>query len=224
MTTESTEMYLETVYRLTEEAEYTKVSDIAYALGLNLSSVSEKVKKMAEEGLLEHQWREVVSLSEAGKQRALRILRKRRLIETFLFNLAGYEFDEVHEEACRLEHIISDRLADSLESILGFPQRDPHGHPIPSRDGVINHRRGLSLSQISGGKTVRIIEFYRMDDERLRYLRELGLKPQISCKVLQVAPFYGPLTIEVGQDTITIDHALASLVSVEPEEQEIDDD
>jgi DtxR family Mn-dependent transcriptional regulator len=224
MNSESTEMYLETVYRLTEEAEYTTVSSIAHALGLQLSTVSEKVKRLANEGLLEHQWREGVSLSEAGKHRALKILRKRRLIETFLVNLADYDFDEVREEACQLEHVISDRLTESLEKLLGFPPRDPHGHPIPSRDGVINHRKGIPLSFITSGKTVKIIEFYEMDDERLHYLRELGIKPQITCIVRQVAPFDGPLTIEIGQQTIAIARSLASLIGVEPIEQEIDDD
>jgi DtxR family Mn-dependent transcriptional regulator len=212
------------VYRLTEEAEYTKVSDIAYALGLSLSSVSEKVKKMDEEGLLEHQWREGVSLSESGKQRALRTLRKRRLIETFLVNLAGYDFDEVYEEACRMEHHISDRLADSLEKILSFPTRDPHGHPIPSRDGVINQRRSIPLSLIPSGKMVKIIELYRMDPERLHYLKDLGLKPQTTCRVFQVPPFDGPLTIETEHQTVAIARSLASLIGVEPIKQEIDDD
>lgn len=221
MTTESTEMYLLTVYRLTERAEYTTVRDIAAALSFSMSSVSEKVKRMADSGYLEHEWGEGVSLSESGKRISLKMLRKRRLIETFLVSMADYSFDEVHNEACRLEHIVSDRFADSLDKILGFPRRDPHGHPIPNKEGVITYVGSNPLTTIPIGESVTIVEFYQMDNGRLRYLAELGLKPQVNCKVLQAAPFDGPLTIEAEQQTITIARSLASYIGVEQIEKEI---
>jgi DtxR family Mn-dependent transcriptional regulator len=224
MATESTEMYLQAVYRLTREAEHTTVSDIASALGLRLPSVSEKVKSMVERGLLEHQWRGAVSLSEEGKKAALVVLRKRRLIETFLVELAGYGFDEVHEEACRLEHVVSDRLADSIEKILGFPRKDPHGHPIPDRDGVLNQKSSVPLSLIPAGKSVRVVELYGMDPQRLHYLKQLGLRPQIVFRVIEVAPFEGPYTIETEQRSISIARSMASLIGVELVEQETTDE
>lgn len=214
MSIESTEMYLLTVYRLTLKVSCTSVSDIAAMLDISLSSVSEKVKHLAEQGYLIHEWREGVLLTDMGHHIAIKMLRKRRLIETFLVEMADYHIDEVHEEACRLEHVISDRLADRIEEFLKYPRVDPHGHPIPTRNGNIIILNYQSLANVSPTRVVVIQRLDNMDEKRLRYLRELGLVPGTRVLVLEAPPFDGPLTLKVGGKTIAVARAIAHYIGV----------
>lgn len=221
MLTESTEMYLITVYRLTCNVREASIRDIAARMNVSLASASEKVKHLTEQGYLHHEWREGVALSEQGRQIALRVLRKNRLIAAFLVQMADYQIDEVPEEACRLEHAISDRLADRLEALLGYPQVDPHGYPIPSRDGTIAMDSYPSLADASPGDTVMVQCLHDLDSQRLRYIRTLGLLPGTQLVVRDVAPFEGPITLEVGTSTVVIARALAQQIGILPTTQEV---
>ncbi len=214
MVTESVEMYLISVYRLTREAPYTSIKDIAAILGVSLPSVSEKVKRLAQRGYLVHKWREGVSLTEEGRLIALRVLRKHRLIETFLVEMLDYPLDEVHHEACRLEHAVSDRLIDRLEAVLGCPKVDPHGHPIPTKEGTVAVSDYQSLADALPGKKVMVCRVNDRDRGRLHYLRELGLVPGARVSVLEVAPFDGPLTLTVDGETVVIARATAREIGV----------
>jgi len=217
MPTESTEMYLTSIFRLTGKTPRATVSDIAANLKISLPSVSEKVKHMMEQGYVIHEWREGVSLTEKGRFVALKMLRKRRLIETFLVKMAGYLIDEVHEDACRLEHAVSDRLADCLDDMLDNPKVDPHGHPIPSKEGKIEIFSHQSLADFSPEDTVIL---KRLDclipQERLSYLRELGLVPGTTIRIVEKAPFGGPLTIQIGDKTVAIAREIAPHIGVSP--------
>ncbi|MCG8353801.1 MAG: metal-dependent transcriptional regulator [Chloroflexales bacterium] len=217
--TESTEMYLVTVYRLTQHVTYTSTSDIAATLGVSLPSVSEKVKRLTEEGYVLHEWRQGVALTEEGRRIALNVLRKHRLIATFLVQQAGYGLDEVYEEACRLEHVISDRLANRLEELLGYPEVDPQGNPIPARDGTIALLRYTPLASIAPGTTVVIRHIGVLDQERFRYVCELGIIPDTVVRVLDVAPFNGPLTLAVETRTVALDRGIAHDIGVNIEEE-----
>lgn len=214
--TESTEMYLITVYRLTRRAPHASTQEIAAMLGISPPSVSERIKRLSEQGYLNHEWREGTTLTEQGERIAVNVLRKHRLVETFLVKMAGYELDEVHDEACQIEHAISDRLADRLEAMLGHPQVDPHGHPIPTKDGTVTPLDFPSLADVSPGETVVIRQISDWDQEQLRYVRELGLIPAAIVTVVDLAPFDGPLTLKLGETTTAISRTIAETIGVSP--------
>ena len=215
MLSESSEMYLQTVFRLSEKNNEVTIGQIAEAIGHSLSTVSEKVKRLTGQGLLLHEWREGVALSQKGKRVAGKLLRKRRLIETFLVRKAGYSPYEVHQDACRLEHVVSDRLTEALDKMLDHPERDPHGHPIPSAEGDYRIRNTVPLSKIDTEVTAEISAILTTDIEVLKYIDHLGLKPESVCRIIEKAPFDGPLTISVNGKNIAVAPSIASLIEVE---------
>ena len=214
MQTESTEMYLITVYRLTRQTPRASTKDIATLLRISQPSVSEQLKRLTKQGYLNYQWREGATLTEKGERIAINVLRKHRLIETFLAEMADYAIDEVHDEACQIEHAISDRLADRIEAMLGYPQVDPHGHPIPGKDGAVDSLDHLSLADILPGEAVTIREVSDWDQEELQYLRELGLVPGAEASVSTIAPFDGPLTLEIDGENVALAQVLAQKIGV----------
>jgi DtxR family Mn-dependent transcriptional regulator len=211
---ESKEMYLITVYRLTRDSEYASVKDIAERLGFSPPSVSERVKDLTQEGYLIHEWRQGVKLSDEGLRIAIPVLRKHRIIETFLVRMAGYALDEVHAEACQLEHAISERLVNQLENILGYPQVDPHGHPIPTPEGIIPEIETRSLADVSPGEKVRVSLVNDWNQEQLSYLQTLELTPGIEVLVVGVAPFDGPVTLQIGEKTVALARSMARRIGV----------
>lgn len=215
MLSESSEMYLQTVFRLSEKSTEVTIGRIAEAMGHSLSTVSEKVRKLTEQGLLLHEWREGVALSENGKRVAGKLLRKRRLIETFLVQMAEYSPHEVYQDACCLEHVVSERLTEALDKMLDYPKKDPHGHLIPSKEGELSMKDTVPLSCIDRGTEARISAIHATDIEVMKYIDQIGLQPDCLCKVVDKAPFDGPLTIAVEDNTIAIAQNLASLIEVE---------
>ena len=214
MQTEATEMYLITVYRLTRQLSRASTKDIATLLKISQPSVSEQLKRLTKQGYLNYQWREGATLTEKGERIAINVLRKHRLIETFLVKMANYTIDEIHDEACQIEHAISDRLADQLEVILDYPKVDPHGHAIPDKDGVVAHPNYLSLAEVSSGETVTIRRVSDWEQEELRYLCALGLVPGTRVIVSNVAPFDGPLSLEIDGENIAVARPLAEKIGV----------
>lgn len=207
-------MYIQTIFRLTRKQPSASISEIASALGFSLSTVSEKVKHLTIEGYLVHEWREHVCLSGKGRFIACKIFRKRRLIETFLFRHAGYGLHEVHEEACRLEHVISERLADALETMLDFPKTDPHGHDIPSKEGIMPERNLATLAETEDRSAVTIAALQTTDPELLKYIGDMGLIPGVICTILDKAPFDGPIRILVNGRILPLSVSMASLIEV----------
>ncbi|MBN1928881.1 MAG: metal-dependent transcriptional regulator [Chlorobiaceae bacterium] len=222
---ESSEMYLQVIWRLTEKEREVSVSDIARAIGHSLSTVSEKIVRLTEAGFLRHEWREGVSMTPRGRKAACRTIRKRRLLETFLFRMAGYGIHELHEEACRLEHVISDRLSDALDRMLGYPRHDPHGHPIPERDGTVRKEALMALSDADQGRTVRIARLKSPDAEVLEYAARVGLLPERSFTVVEKAPLQGPLTlVDNSGERLAISFAIASLIDIHAGEKADEED
>ena len=214
MRTEATEMYLITVYRLTRLAPRASTKDIASLLNISQPSVSEQLKRLAQQGYLNYQWREGATLTEKGEPIAINVLRKHRLLETFLVQMAGYDVDEVHEEACNMEHAISDRFADRLEVMLGQPTVDPHGHPIPTKTGEVAELVYPSLADARPGQSVTIRQVSDWETEELRYLRQLGLIPGIQITVSTIAPFGGPLTLDVAGQNVALAREIAQKIGV----------
>ena len=168
--------YLKTVYAHTEwqDAPITP-SQLAAALGIAPSSVTEMVKKLAAAGLVSHVPYGAVKLTDAGRERALQMLRRHRLIETWLVREFGYAWDEVHDEAEVLEHTISDRLLDAIDERLGRPRFDPHGDAIPDASGHVQREPFVLLADAPAGHRGRVLRVSDRDPELLRRLEDVGL-------------------------------------------------
>ena len=182
-TSPAIEDYLKTVYAHTEwqpDAITPKV--LADRLGIAPSSVTEMVKKMAAAGLVSHVPYGAVRLTDAGTSRALGVVRRHRLIETWLVQEMGYGWDEVHDEAEILEHAISDRLLEAIDARLGRPARDPHGDPIPRADGTLLRRPTVLLADAAPGHTGAVVRISDRDPAVLRALDDarIGLDTELT--------------------------------------------
>jgi len=192
----SMEDYLKVIYGLCEESRIATTSAIAEALQIQPASVTGMVKRLAEVGYLTHSPYRGVSLTDEGNREALRVIRRHRILETYLCTRLGYAWDDVHDEAERLEHAASDDLVERMAAALEDPSYDPHGSPIPTPDGIIDQTRYASLAE-AGGHRVNIQSVADDDPARLRYLEELGLRPGVLLRVIDRAPFDGPITVKL---------------------------
>lgn len=182
------EDYLKTVYAHTEwQPEPITPSGLAGALGVAPSSVTEMVKKMAAQGLVQHVPYGAIRLTDAGRSRALAVVRRHRLIETWLVREMGYAWDEVHDEAEVLEHALSDRLLEAIDARLGRPDRDPHGDPIPATDGSLVSEPCIRLDDAPAGHVGRVIRISDRDPAVLRALDDAGIGPGSELRVADAA-------------------------------------
>jgi DtxR family transcriptional regulator, Mn-dependent transcriptional regulator len=199
MKTESSEDYLKSIYILQEEQNGEPVSTtrLAVHLGVASASVTGMLKRLSatEPPLVEYEPYYGVTLSPDGLKAALEIIRHHRLIETYLNQKLGYSWDEVHAEAERLEHVISEEMEERLASALNYPDVDPHGDPIPDRDGRVSHPAFQSLADIPEGQLVEVRRILGQEPELLRYLSDLGLTLSSKVQIVARAPFNGPVTI-----------------------------
>jgi len=194
----SVEDYLKAIYSLTERGEAASTSNIAQALDVQPASVSGMVKRLAESGWVEHLRYRGVTLTPAGTVQALRIVRRHRVLETYLSRRLGYSWEDVHAEAERLEHAASDELIDRMAAALEHPQHDPHGAPIPTAAGEIEVHQHRVLSEAEPGSQVRIRAVRDDDPERLRTLEARGLVPGVHLAVEGRSSPGGPLTVRLG--------------------------
>ncbi len=197
----STEDYLKTIYSLEADGGTAQTSAIAEALEVAPPSVSGMVKRLSESGLLEHVPYRGVQLTKAGRRAALRMVRRHRILETYLTSKLGYDWDSVHEEAERLEHAVSDELIERMAMALGNPAYDPHGAPIPTVDGDIEEPDLIPLSELELDAVAEFRMVSDKDSERLRYLASLGLRPGVRFVTVGKQPFRGPLTIRLHGTT-----------------------
>lgn len=208
----SVEDYLKTIYRLSEAGRPASTSQIAEALALAPPSVSGMVKRLSEQGLLSHEPYRGVLLTEMGRLAAVRVVRRHRLIESYLVARLGYTWDSVHDEAERLEHAVSDELVERMAEALGHPEVDPHGDPIPDARGKVAHPALSPLSDVAAGRIVEVRRVDTNDAERLRYLAAAGLIPGAAVTVVERAPFNGPVTVEVEGRSLALALDLAGVV------------
>ena len=209
------EDYLKAIYGIEQGGDAAATTDIASKLAIAAASVSGMVRRLADQGLVSYERYRGVRLTDTGRRAALRTIRRHRVIETYLTQALGYPWDRVHEEAERLEHAVSDELVDRMASAVGEPATDPHGHPIPTRDGVIDETRHRTLSDVARGQRSRVTRVSDEDSELLRYLARIGIRPGVVVMLTERAPFDGPLTLQVGKATCQVGPALASRVMVE---------
>lgn len=196
MLTRSEEDHLKAIHSLLQEEESAFTKDIAERLRTKASSVTDMLKKLAEKKLLKHEPYYGVKLTARGESIALQLVRRHRLWETFLVQRLGFGWDEVHEVAEQMEHVASEKLIDKLDGYLGHPTFDPHGDPIPDRNGKVRVRRTRRLSACSLGDTVRIAAVSETTDGLLRLLDSKGLRIGTVLSVQEVHAFDGSMDVK----------------------------
>lgn len=208
------EDYLKAIYTLANNGVEVSNSALANQLGVTPASATNMVKKLAELGLLTYEPYQNVALTESGQKVALEVLRHHRLLELYLHDKLNLPWDQVHAEAEKLEHVLSETLEDAMAAALGNPTVDPHGDPIPTKDGHINDVAGILLSEGELNRVYRIIRVRVQDSDRLVYLGTMGLYPNAKVTLLSRAPFSGPLLIEVKGEHHALAHDMAELLVV----------
>ena len=191
------EDYLKAIYDLERVGDPASTNDIALRLAISPASVSGMVRRLADQGLITHEPYRGVRLTSEGRRAALRTLRRHRILECYLTEVLGYPWDRVHEEAEQLEHAASEELIERMAATLGDPVQDPHGAPIPTRDGRVEESLLRSLADAAQGERLRVRRVEDEDAGRLRYLAELGIRPGALVRILDKAPFQGPITLWV---------------------------
>ncbi|ARA93223.1 DtxR family transcriptional regulator [Rhodothermaceae bacterium RA] len=215
MLSQAVEDYLKTIYKLQSDGPVA-TTELARALQVSSASVTNMVKRLAQMGLAKYQSYKGVTLTPSGEKIALEIIRHHRLLELYLKEVLDYPWDKVHEEAEHLEHHISEEFEARIEALLGYPTHDPHGDPIPTRDGEIAEVTVDTLAQADVGQTVVVQRVSDADPDLLHYLEEVGLMPRATLKVLAKAPFDGPITVRLEGTEQVIGHAVARNVFVVP--------
>lgn len=219
---EAVEDYLKAIYQLREDmtrekVEYPRVTTNAIAARLDVApgSVTGMIKKLTEVGLVSHQPYRGVELTEKGEQLALELVRHHRLIELYLTHI-GFRWDEVHEQADALEHAISEEFEDRIDTLLGCPTVDPHGDPIPSKEGRFSMPEAQPLSSVTldAESTLRVVRVATQESDLLRYLAEQGLVPGAVFQLIGREPFGGPLRLRVGDADRVIGPQVAEIIWV----------
>lgn len=194
----SVEDYVKVIYDLQERGTGpVTISGMAERLAVSNSSVSGMLRKLNELGLVEHRRYGTVSLTEAGTKAALSVLRRHRLLETYLVAELGYSWDEVHDEAEILEHVVSDKFVDRIAHHLGDPVIDPHGDPIPTRDGRLIERETVLLSEAEEGAVGTVVRVNDTDPDLLRYLADIEIGLGTRVRVVELRPFAGSMDLQV---------------------------
>jgi DtxR family Mn-dependent transcriptional regulator len=199
MRTQAVEDYLKTIYEIEQEQGRVGTSALAERLRVTPGSVTGMIKKLAGTGLVTHEPYRGVVLTDAGQKIALKVVRQHRLVELFLVRKLGVPWDRVHKEAHRIEHVLSDYLEDRMDVVLGHPTTDPHGAPIPSRNGTIRQVAHRRLTELEPGQKAIVSEVSDHDSSLLRHLDSLGILPGTEVTVVEVAPHGGSLTVRTPE-------------------------
>lgn len=204
------ENYLKAIYSLAY-ANSNKVSTtlISEELNTKASSVTDMIQKLADKNLVHYKKYQGVSLTEVGRKIAVEIVRKHRLWEVFLVNKLNYTWDEVHEIAEQLEHIKSETLIDKLEAFLEFPTHDPHGDPIPDKNGNIEHHKNMMLSSLENDESCVVIGIKDSSDPFLKFLDKLQIQLGSTIKVVSKEPFDNSMHVETATGSISISHQIS---------------
>lgn len=212
MRTESIEDYLKAIYDIQKDKGKVSTNSLSEKLNVAPASVTSMIKKLSLKKLLTHKRYQGVKLTKAGQKIALEIIRHHRLIELYLKEALGVPWDLVHDEAEKWEHIISEDLEERIDKMLGYPMSDPHGAPIPKRDGTVIELDSIPLSDLKPGQTGEVAKVSDHDPKLLRYIGDMGLYPKAKVKVVSVEPFSGPLTINVEKKKYIIGSEAAQYI------------
>ena len=207
--------YLKLIWSATEwEGDPVTVKQLAERMGVRAATVSDAIRRLTEQGLLKHEPYGGIELTEAGRRHAVQMVRRHRLIETFLVEQLGYGWDEVHDEAEVLEHAVSDDLVDRIDRRLGHPDRDPHGDPIPTADGDPRRPEAVPLLAAPAGVPLTVARISDADPAVLRYLGERGLRLDALLTVDEHRAFAGDVTVRLGDATLVLGETAAAAVWV----------
>lgn len=210
------EDYLKAIYELEQGGEPAATNALAGRLGIAAASVSGMLQRLGRLGLVRTERYRGTRLTAAGRVVALGLIRRHRIIETYLVSRLGFAWDDVHEEAERLEHAASPELIERMASVLGHPTADPHGAPIPTATGKVDERRFASIASLAPGAEARVARMSDRDPELLRYLAARGVRPGARIRVESREPFDGPLVLLVGRVRHSLAPGAAANVWVEP--------
>ena len=206
------EDYLKAIYTLFARGEKVTNSMLANHLNVAPASATNMVKKLANLQLVTHTPYQSIQLTESGEKVALEVLRHHRLLELYLHQILNIPLEQVHDEADKLEHVLSESVEDAIASALDNPTVDPHGDPIPTREGHVNPIHGITLNQADLQRPYHLIRVLVQDHARVSYLSTLGLLPGATVILLERAPFHGPLLIDIDGEHHAIAHDIAELL------------
>jgi DtxR family Mn-dependent transcriptional regulator len=207
--------YLKALYQLHGDQRPVPTGDLAQRLGISSPSVSEMVARLGAQGLVEHDRHRGQELTREGRKVALQLVRHHRLLEMFLVQILGYSWDEVHEEAERLEHVISERMEARIFELLGRPELDPHGHAIPTLTGKVRPLSERALSDCRAGEKLVVQGVSDDDSGRLRALERRGLLPGTRIEILKVSEFESPIECRIKGHRVSVPLGLARAIFVE---------
>jgi DtxR family Mn-dependent transcriptional regulator len=213
--TRSQQDYLKALYQLHGDQRPVPTRELAQRLGISSPSVSEMVTRLSSQGLVEHDRYRGQQLTREGRKVAVELVRHHRLLEMFLVQILGYSWDEVHDEAERLEHVISERMEQRIFELLGRPELDPHGHAIPTLGGKVRPLSDRPLSECQVGEKVVVQGVSDEDPARLRELERRGLVPGARIEVVSDSKFEGPITVRLKGRRASVPLGLARAVFVE---------
>lgn len=213
------EDYLKAIFELQKFDEQISTSALAEYLRVAPASVTNMLKKLADLNLIHYEPYRGATFTPAGRKLVLEVVRHHRLIELYLAEALGVPWDRVHEEAEKLEHVISEDLEERMAAALGDPKFDPHGAPIPTRAGDFDQPTSNRLVDMTTGDRLVVIEVDDRDPELLRYLGQLGIYPGTKLVVLSFAPFKGPLTLSSGKDELSLGYQVAKSILVAHQEE-----
>jgi len=208
------EMYLKTIYTLEEKMGSAKTGDVAKILGITPGSVTNTLEVLETKGLVVREPYRGVKLTDSGRKIALLVFRRHRLAERLLTDALHFNWTDAHDEACKLEHAISEPLASSIEKTLGGPRVCPHGNPIPDEAGQVQPGNGQPLSELRSGELATVSRIPDENTSLLRYLSSLGMTPGTKIKVEEVAPFRGPMLVKVGASSYPLSPDVAAGIYV----------
>jgi DtxR family Mn-dependent transcriptional regulator len=214
MRSQTVEDYLKTIFLIYRKQGKVTTTALAEYLSVAPASVTGMLKKLAEMNLVLYEPYQGVELTESGRKIALEVLRHHRLVELYLAEALGVPWDQVHEEAEKWEHVLSERMEERMDALLGYPTTDPHGSPIPTPEGNIAARPDKHLSDLQPGEQAVIAEVSDHDSALLRYLADKGLTPQATVEMVAIDPFGDPLTIRTNGQACVIGREAANHVLV----------
>lgn len=212
---QSVEDFIKAVYSLQQDDERVSTNALSAALNISAPSVTDMAQRLVTAGLIDYERYKGVVLTSAGRAMALKVIRRHRLIELYLVRELGYELREVHKEAERLEHAVSDRFVEAIAHKMGDPDFDPHGDPIPSADGRVMHRQLMPLSELPENVGAMVSQLKTSGPEMLQHILDKGFKLDSHVEVLSRDPFEGPITTRVDGQQSVVGHNVAECILVE---------
>ena len=212
------EDYVKAIYKLSLKNKQVTPSHVAEALGVSAAAVSKMIRRLQELKLVQYARGKGLRLNPAGQKVALEVIRHHRLIELYLTEALGYSWDQVHDEAEKLEHVISEHFEEKIEALLGFPTKDPHGAPIPTKEGHLAPDAGRQLSELAPGEHGVIDRVSDSDPQMLTYLGEQGMYPGTQIELVTRDPYGGSLRVRVSGEDREIGPELAKHVFVATED------